>query len=61
MACHTGTRPGAGSIVLWSPGRDSAISVLTSVMARGAAVATIIALHALDTALGLDPIDWSDR
>lgn len=61
VACHTGTRPGAGSIVLWCPERDFAISVMTSVMARGAAAATIIALHALDTAFGLDPINWNER
>ena len=61
VACHTGTRPAAGSIVHWCAERDFAISVLTSVMARGAAAATVIALQALHTAFGLDPINWNER
>lgn len=58
---HSGTRPGAGSLILWAPGGDFGIAVLTNVMYKGVCVASIIAMRAVEMFFDLTPADWEGR
>lgn len=65
IACHTGSVPGTGALLLWTPGRTKGdifgVYVNTNVMVQGLAVALIVALRVFDLEFGFEPIDWSQR
>ena len=60
VASHTGTRVGASSVTLWTPGKGFGVTVLSTVMTEGVAVCTMIALRALEMHAGLSITDWDE-